>query len=264
VGTGRPDEGEAPSSEELSERLEAFRARSLILTKLFRPYLVGLLSNQVLSSSGMPVGTGSGIIIRSDVAVFVLTAAHVWSDALDRADEIRIGHAVFERSAVSTIAFDEERDIATIALPPGNDGRTIGAIEYPYEDIGRAKRWTGTIVFGFPTEVAKVETRDDRPGLRLFPAILLPTPEEFDAVRRWFGSEPADWQKFDVGEPGGALVPAPDLGGMSGGPVFQDIDGKERLVGVHVGRSGGLGNRRFYFSALWDMLADGSLRAVSI
>jgi hypothetical protein len=48
---------------------------------------------------------------------------------------------------------------------------------------------------------------------------------------------------------------------MSGGPVFQDIDGVERLVGVHVGRSGDSANRRFYFSAIWDVMADGSLRA---
>jgi hypothetical protein len=27
--------------------------------------------------------------------------------------------------------------------------------------------------------------------------------EEFDAVRHWFGSEPAEWQEFDVGVPGG-------------------------------------------------------------
>lgn len=209
----------------------------------------------------MPVGAGSGIVIRSEVAVFVLTAAHVWTDALEPVDEIRIGDAVCDRRAVSTIAFDEERDIVTIALPPGHDGSSIGAKEYRYDDSGRAKPFAGTIVLGFPTEVAKAEKRDGERGLRLVPAILLPEPEEFDAVRRWFGSEAEEWQKFDVGMPGGALVRAPDLGGMSGGPVFQDIDGVERLVGVHVGRSGNSANRRFHFSAIWDVMPDGRLRA---
>jgi hypothetical protein len=202
--------------EELARRLEAFRLQALKIVKAFRPYCVGLLPNTVAEVDGMPDTIGSGALIRSGSLLFVLTAAHVWR-RLRVTDEVRVGNAVCKTHLIEPITYDENRDIATLRLPSDCDSSSIGATEYRFAEIGRAKRGIDAVALGFRFAGTKAYADERGQGLHVAAASLYTVPQEYEPAHLWLGSEAAAWTGFRLDETYSDLIADPDASGMSGG-----------------------------------------------